>query len=560
METMMSGARFIAETLNGYGVTHVFLVMAILRKTLVELEELNIKRILTHSEKAAAYMADGYARVSRKPGICMAQSVGAANLCAGLQDPFLAHSPVIAITGRKKPIAQYRNAYQEIIHGPMYDAVTKYNVNVDAIEQLPFILSQAFREATTGAPRPVHLDLLGFAGEVIETAEINCAPVIEEQFARYPAYRFSPENEYFNKAVMHLEEAKRPVIIAGGGAIASSAESEILQLAEALSIPVATSNDGKGVIPDNHSLSIGVVGSYSCGVSNELVSKADLVIFIGCSAGDQVTNDWTLPRSQTNIIQIDINPSELGRNFRNKLCLLGDAKTSLQGLLKLIKDIDKKNDWAKHALSEVKDWTKSIECLCRSQAVPIRPERLCSDISNMLPTNAVLVADTGYSAVWASNFVFFSHPNQRFVRAAGSLGWAFPASLGVKCAAPDRPVICFTGDGAFWYHLSELETAKRYGIKTITVINNNSRLAQSVIGVDAAYGARSGKRGELYKFNTIDFAKVATDMGCMGYRIESPDMLAETLREALKADIPVVVDVKTDGSARPPIPWSPPAK
>jgi len=155
MKQKMIGARFIGETLKGYGVTHVFLVQAILRKTLVELEDLGIRRILTHSEKAAAYMADGYARMSRKPGICMAQSVGAANLAAGLQDPYLAHSPVIAITGRKKPVAQYRNAYQEIFHGPMYDNVTKFNANVDTIDQLPLMLSQAFREATTGVPRPV---------------------------------------------------------------------------------------------------------------------------------------------------------------------------------------------------------------------------------------------------------------------------------------------------------------------------------------------------------------------------------------------------------------------
>ncbi|MHB9098809.1 MAG: thiamine pyrophosphate-binding protein [Syntrophales bacterium] len=560
MEKMITGARFIAETLKGYGITHVFLVMAILRKTMVELEELNIKRIVTHSEKAAAYMADGYARISRKPGICMAQSVGAANLASGLQDPFLAHSPVIAITGRKKPILQYRNAYQEIIHGPMYDAVTKYNVNVDTVEQLPLILCQAFREATTDAPRPVHLDLLGFAGEVIETAKINIAPVIEEQYSRYPAYRFSPESEYLKKAVSYLAKATRPVIIAGGGAIASSAEPEIVKLAEALSIPVATSNDGKGIIPDDHPLSIGVVGSYSCGVSNKIVSEADLVLFIGCSTGDQVTDDWTLPRPETCIIQIDINPSELGRNFRKSLCLFGDAKASLLCLLELIQDIDKKDDWVKYTESLVKDWKKSIESFSYSHEVPIRPERLCREITDVLSPNAVLVADTGYSAVWASNFVFFSHPDQRFLRAAGSLGWAFPASLGVKCAVPYRPVICFTGDGAFWYHLSELETAKRWGINTVTVINNNSRFAQSIIGVNNAYGEKPGKKEELYRFEVTDFAKIANDMGCRGIRVESPDMLSSALKEALSDDVPVVIDVITDITAKPPIPWLPPSQ
>ena len=157
----MSGGRFIAETLKGYGVTHIFFIEAILRRTLVEAEALGIRRVLAHSEKAAAYMADGYARVSGRPGVCMAQSVGAANLAAGLQDAYLALSPVIAITGRQPPLSQYRNAYQEIFHHPLFEPVTKYNVNVDTVEQLPYLLRQAFREATSAAPRPVHLDLSG---------------------------------------------------------------------------------------------------------------------------------------------------------------------------------------------------------------------------------------------------------------------------------------------------------------------------------------------------------------------------------------------------------------
>ncbi|HYA93082.1 MAG TPA: thiamine pyrophosphate-binding protein, partial [Thermodesulfobacteriota bacterium] len=214
----MSGARFIAETFKGYGVTHVFFVEAILRGALVEMENLGIRRILTHSEKAAAYMADGYARVSHRPGICMAQSVGAANLASGLQDPYLGRSPVVAITGRKDPISRYRNAYQEILHQPMFDQVTKYNVYVDAAEQLPFLLRQAFREATSGAPGPVHLDVLGHVGKTTDKFEIDSEVIIEEPYTHYPAYRPEPESELLQKVVRVLEEAQRPVIVSGGGA------------------------------------------------------------------------------------------------------------------------------------------------------------------------------------------------------------------------------------------------------------------------------------------------------------------------------------------------------
>ena len=560
MEIGSDGARFIAETFKGYGVTHVFLVMAILRKTLVELEKVGIKRIVTHSEKAAAYMADGYARISRKPGICMAQSVGAANLAAGLQDPYLAHSPVIAITGRKKPIAQYRNAYQELIHGPMYDYVTKYNVNLDVVEQLPIILCQAFREATSSSPRPVHIDMLGFAGEVIEAAPISAEPVVEHQYIRYPSFRPEPEEALVKTAADLLQKATRPVIVAGGGAIASAAGLEIAQLAEQLSIPVATSNDAKGIIPDTHSLCVGVVGSYSCPSANQVVSEADLVLYIGSGTGDQVTHNWTVPNPSIPVIQIDINPSELGRSYRKTLGLMGDAKTAVQRLLQFFTTPKGDTEWKSRVQQIVNDWKVSIEPLQNSNDTPIRPERLCKEISDILPSNAVLVADTGYSAVWSSTMIELRDPNQRYIRAAGSLGWAFPASLGAKCAVPDKPVVCFTGDGAFWYHLSELETAKRWGIKTVTVINNNSGFGQSIIGVNQAYSDSPGRREDVYGFETTNFAKVADDLGCLGIRVESSDLISAALKEALASDKPAVVDVVTDLSCKPPIPWSPPPK
>jgi acetolactate synthase-1/2/3 large subunit len=169
----------------------------------------------------------------------------------------------------------------------------------------------------------------------------------------------------------------------------------------------------------------------------------------------------------------------------------------------------------------------------------------------------VLVADTGYSTAWSSAMIYLKHSNQRYLRAAGSLGWAFPASLGAKCVSPERPVICFTGDGAFWYHIAELETAKRWGINTITIVNNNNGFGQSIVGVDQAYGEGSGKREELFGFQKTDFAKIAQDMGCLGIRVESPDEIKPALVKVIGADRPSVVDVVTDINCKPPIPWKP---
>ena len=552
-----SGARFIAETLKGYGVTHVFYVEAILRRTLVEMEALGIRRVVTHSEKAAAYMADGYARVCHRPGICMAQSVGAANLAAGLQDAYLALSPVIAITGRRPPLAQYRNAYQEILHDPMFDPVTKYNVNLCTVEQLPYLLRQAFREATSGAPGPVHLDVIGHLGEEIELAEGNLEVTIEEPFTHYPSIRLEPREEDVRQAARVLEKAKRPVIVAGGGATASSAGPEIVELAEVLAIPVATSLNGKGIILDNHPLSVGVVGSYSRWCANRVVSEADLVVFIGSHTGDQVTNNWTVPKPGTRVIQIDIDPLELGRNYPNTIGLVGDAKVTIRKLIGSLHSKTNNGQWVQRAQRLVKEWQHEFESLLNSDATPIRPERLCKELTGVLPSDAVLVSDTGYSGIWTGTMVDLTHPEQSYIRAAGSLGWAFPASLGTKCAAPHRPVICFTGDGGFWYHLSELETARRCGIKTVTIVNNNNGFGQSSVGINRAYGDRPGKREEMYLFREVNFAKIAQEMGCFGIQVEYPEEIAGAIHKALEADIPAVVDVVTDIKCVAPPPWTP---
>ncbi len=556
-ESKISGARFIAETFKGYGVTHVFFVEAILREALVEMESLGINRVLTHSEKAAVYMADGYARVSRRAGICMAQSVGAANLAAGLQDPYLGLSPVIAITGRKELLAQYRHAYQEILHSPMFDPVTKYNVYVDTVEQLPYLLRQAFREANSGAPGPVHLDVIDQSGRLIEEAEADMGVVVEEPFTHYPSSRPEPEKERVREAARILEDAERPVIVAGGGAIASSAGPEIVELAEMLSIPVATSLNGKATLLDNHPLNLGVVGSYSRWCANRIVSEADLVLFIGSHTGDQVTNNWTVPRPGTPVIQIDIDPSEIGRSYSNTVGLMGDAKAAVRKLIECIDSKAKKNLWAQYAQTIVKEWREELEPFRNSNALPIRPERLCKEVTEALPSDAVLVADTGYAGIWTGTMVYLNHTGQSYIRAAGSLGWALPASLGAKCAAPDRPVVCFIGDGGLWYHLSELETASRRGINTVTVVNNNHCLGQPITGINRAYGDRQGKRHEMYKFREVSFARLAQEMGCIGIRIERPEEIADALEEALKADVPSVVDIVTDPECPAPTPWTP---
>ena len=553
----MSGGRFIAETMHGYGVTHAFLVPVIARKVMVEMEQLGIQRIITHGEKSAAYMADGYARASNRPGVCMAQSVGAVNLAAGLQDAFLGLSPVIAITGHRPLTHQYRNSYQEIDHMQPFSAVTKYSVVVDSAEQLPHLVRQAFREATTGATAPVHLDLQGISGDVVSDGEADLEVIVEAAFAQRPAFRPEPEPRLVRDAAQVLAGARRPVIMAGGGVTASGAQREIVELAEMLNIPVATSLNAKGTIPEDHPLSVGVVGSYSRWCANRVVSEADLVLFVGSHTGSQVTLDWKIPAMGTPIIQIDIDPSELGRNYPTQVAMQGDAKASVRRLIDAMEPMGERKEWVDRAQQLVKEWRDEVAPLYNSDAVPILPQRLCNELTKSLPSDAILLADTGHAGIWTGSMVDLKHPEQSYLRAAGSLGWGLAAALGAKCAAPERPVICFTGDGGFWYHIGELETAVRHGINAVTVVNNNRALSQNMRGDLVAYQGYSGNPTELFGFTDVDISKIAESMGCFGIQVTDPNQIQSAIEQALASGRPAVVEVITDIEEMAPVPWGP---
>ena len=553
----MTGGRFIAETMQGYGVTHAFLVPVIARKVMVEMEQLGIQRIITHGEKSAAYMADGYARASNRPGVCMAQSVGAVNLAAGLQDAFLGLSPVIAITGHRPLSHQYRNSYQEIDHMQPFSAVTKYSVVVDSAAQLSHLVRQAFREATSGATAPVHLDLQGISGDLVTDGEADLDVIVEAAFTQRPAFRPEPEPQIIREAAQAIASAQRPVIMAGGGVTASGAQKEILELAEMLSIPVATSLNAKGTIPEDHPLSVGVVGSYSRWCANRVVSEADLVLFVGSHTGSQVTLDWKIPAMGTPVIQIDIEPSELGRNYPTQVAMQGDAKASVRRLIEAMEPTGDRKEWVERAQQLVREWREDVAPLANSDAVPILPERLCTELTKSLPSDAILLADTGHAGIWTGSMVDLKHPEQSYLRAAGSLGWGLSAALGAKCAAPDRPVVCFTGDGGFWYHIGELETAVRHGINAVTVVNNNRALNQNMRGDLQAYEGYSGNPAELFGFTDVDLSKIAEAMGCFGIQVTQPSQIESAIEQALASGKPAVVEVITETEAMAPVPWSP---
>jgi acetolactate synthase-1/2/3 large subunit len=502
-------------------------------------------------------MADGYARASRKVGICMSQSVGAANLAAGLQDPFLANSPVMAITGRRPQPDQYRHSYQEIDHTEPFNAVTKYNVLVNSADQLPQFLRQGFRSATSGIPGPVHLDFEGTTGTVIGEGEADLEVLVDESFARVPPFRPEPSTELVRQAAQVISQARQPVIVAGGGVVASGAEAELVQLAEMLSIPVVTSLNAKGSIPENHPLAVGVVGAYSRWCANRVVAEADLVIYLGSGTGSQVTNEWKVPAPGTPTVEINIDASELGRSYPSQAALQGDVQASLRKLMDMMEPLGPRTEWVGRAQQLVADWREEVSVHVNSDTAPMRPERLCQEISNFLPSDSILVSDTGHAGIWTGTMLDLNHPEQSFIRCAGSLGWGFPAAMGAKCAAPERPVVCFTGDGGFWYHLTELETAVRYGINTVTVVNNNHSLNQEKRGNERTYGGQTAGSDELWMLSDVDFSKVAESMGCFGIRVERPGDMQSALEQAIASGKPAVIDAVSDIDGIAPPAWSP---
>src|SRR6267154_245915 len=286
----MTGAQCLADMLKGYGVTHVFHVPAVLRTTYAEMERrTDIKRLHVHGEKSAAYMADGYARATGKPGVCMAQVIGALNLAAGLRDAWLAHSPVIAMTGGREAKTKFRKVYQEIDDIPAFEPVTKFNATID--------------------------------------------------------------------------DAARPVIVAGGGVRASGAGAELVALAEALQIPVATSLNGKDTIPGNHPLAVGVVGTYSRESANRVVNLADLVCFIGSETGGMTTHFWAVPKIGTPAIQIDIDAEAIGRNYPFEAAVNGDVKVTLARMLGAADraSAGKRKAWVEAAQKICKEWSAKYQ-------------------------------------------------------------------------------------------------------------------------------------------------------------------------------------------------------
>ena len=548
-------AAYLAEQLHAFGVTHVFMVPAVLRRTLAEIERRTpIVAVHTHGEKSAAYMADGYARVARRPAVCMAQQVGALNLAAGLRDATLAGSPVVALTGGNPPLDGRHGLYQAADDLPAFDAYTKFNRAITDPADIPDTLHTAFRAAASGNPGPVHVQFEGQEGEIDgRRAEFHpAAPLV---LPTPPPV----DPTGLDAIADRLATAARPVILSGGGVLKADAGAAVRRLSAEAGIPIATSLSGRGVIAETDPLALGVIGTYSRESANQVLHEADVVLVLGSSTGSMVTNFWRMPTPQADVLQIDIDPEMIGRNFPAFAGAAGDIDRAVSELVARAPSFRRaRPEWRTRIEARRAAWLDKRRTFTESGTAPIRPERLCAELTAALPADGVMVVDTGHAGMWMASMFEITAPTQTYIRSSGHLGWAFSAALGAKCAVPERPVIAFTGDLGFWYHIAEIETAVRHGINTVTVVNNNHSGNQSRRGFVLAYdGDETDRSRELWVHREVDFAAIADEIGALGIRVEDPSQIAPALRRGLDAGRPAVIDVVTDIEAAAPLAWDP---
>lgn len=547
-------AQLMAETLALYGVEFIF-GMEDPVQLYHHLDRTKIKPITIRDEKHGAIMAHGYAKISKRPGVCASTfGPGATNLITGLLEAQKSSIPVIALIQEIPANQRDRNASSEIDHIAALTPFTKKVLRIDSPERCCEAIRRAFRSATSGRPGPVAI----LCPADIMTAETSANTYAEPEFATFPASRTRASRSEVERAAKLLASAERPVIIAGGGSILSGASEEVIALAERLGAPVATTMNGRGTIPDSHPLSAGTLGSSTSGlhgrghISNEAVSTADVVLIVGSRTGQICYMNWQQPGPETRIIHLDIDPEEPGRNFRTDVTLIGDARETLVDLIAnpLTKRLGRSEPVGNVLVAKNTQWKAAFAKISSSTEVPMRPECVLGEISNRMDDQTILVTDASYVTGWAFSHIDNVSIGGRILspRGTGGIGWSLPAALGAKLADPDAKVVCLTGDGAFGYVMAEMETAARCNIPVVVIVINNATL-----GFQKHFEQKLFDQYGECDLSDIDHAVLAKALHCDGERIEDPADIPAALERGLNSKKLYLIDVVVDNRAMAPI-------
>jgi len=532
----MTGAKALVESLKRQKVDVIFGIPGgatiPIYDVLYETDE--IKHILMRHEQCAAHAADGYARASGKVGVCMATSgPGATNLVTGIANAYMDSSPIVAFTGQVPRPLIGKDAFQETDIVGITTPITKYNFQIPKASEIPRIVKTAFYIASSGRPGPVLVDIP--KDTQIETDDIDFNDDIEIRGYR-PNYE--PHPLQIEKAADLLVNAEKPVIIAGGGIISSGASSELIALAELLQAPVSTTLMGKGCIPEDHPLALGLLGMHGTIASNFIVSEADVLLAVGMRFSDRTTGNIKKFCPDARIIHIDIDTAEIGKNIEPHIPIVADARMALKALYeRLVKKFRRKerSTWM-NRIAELKQQHDEI-----SNKEGLSPPRLLKELRKLLPVDAIITTEVGQNQMWAALYLKAYKP-RTFISSGGlgTMGFGFPASLGAKVACPDVPVVDIAGDGSFLMTEQDLASSVKENIPVIVIIFDNRFLGMVAQWQRLFYDRRYSSI-DLGK--TPDFVKLAEAFGAQGIYVGSLSEFKKAVQTALKSDVTTVIDV-----------------
>ena len=557
----VNASKAILEMLKGYDVSHVFGLPG--ETTLNLYKEWHdypeIRHVLARDERSAVFMADGYAKLSYKPGICEGPSVGATHMLPGIAEAYKASIPMIALTSDIPLHLEKRNMLTGIDQTALFQGVTKETITITDPSEIPNTIRRAFRLATTGRPGPVHIRLpMDILGAETEDLDLH----VQTDFAKYPGHRPTAQEDKIREAVRLLGQAERPVIVCGQGVLWSQAWDEVQTLAELYDIPVGTTISAKGSIPEIHPLSIGVTGARGgTSISNRVVTEADTILYIGCSTDSASTDKWTIPPLDTKakIIQLDVSEAEVGNSYPIQVALIGDAKATLRKMIEIssprVGSVDEPPR-IKAIREEEREYMEYIDDISRSNETPIHPLRFIRELEATVPDDHVIVADVGVSAIYTSTYYKATRSGRSilFNYAMGALGYAIPASVGARFARPDSCIVTLVGDGSFGFTAAELETVSRVGGNNNIILYNNQSYGWIKAAVTFSHGLEYSDFATNFK--PIDYTKIAEGFGLRTYRADDPNELRATLKEALTLDEPTFTElrVQPENELVPPVP------
>lgn len=539
----MSGAQAFVEALKRQNVEVIF---GISGGALLPIHDVlydsGIRHILTRHEQCAAHAADGYARASGGPGVCMATSgPGATNLVTGIANAYLDSSPVIAFTGQVNAFSANssymigRDAFQEADIIGITTPITKYNCQVKKPSEIPRAVRLAFYIATTGRPGPALVDLP--KDVQTEVGEMEFSDDVE---VRGYKPKTEPHPIQVKKAVKLLLEAERPIVLAGGGVIISKASPELLELAELLMMPVATTLMGKGCFPEDHPLSLGDVGMHGTLAANKLMLEADVLLAVGTRFSDRTTGNLDEFCPDAKIIHIDIDAAEIGKNVEVDVPIVADAKETL-GLIHrlLIYQLKKKENspW----VNRVKELKDQLQNNNDPSDCDLKPPLLIKELRKILPENAIITTEVGQNQMWAA-LHFDTHKPRTFISSGGlgTMGFGFPAALGAKVACPGSAVVDIAGDGSFRMTEQELACSVMEKIPVTVIVLNNSMLGMVAQWQRLFYN----RKYSAVKLGSVpDFVKLAEAYGAQGAHVGSLKEFSEAMKKALKSEVTMVIDV-----------------